>query len=190
MSSIEISPADGLPAVKVVLPRRHQDGRGFFSEIWRRDAMLAGGIENWFVQENHALSFASGTVRGLHFQIGEGAQAKLIRCSRGSIFDVAVDIRKGSPTFGRHVAVLLSAENWKQLYVPVGFAHGYCTLEPNTEVIYKVGAYYDPTAERGLAWDDPGIGIDWPISKDKAILVERDRSYPQLGELRDVFSFG
>src|SRR5262249_42107026 len=122
------------------------------------------GIDCRFVQENYALSRLAGTVRGLHFQIGSTAQAKLVRCPRGRILDVAVDIRRGSPTFGRHTAAVLSAENWKQLYVPAGFAHGYCTLEPDTEVLYKVTAYYDPPAERGLAWDDPVRGSHgrWP----------------------------
>jgi dTDP-4-dehydrorhamnose 3,5-epimerase len=127
------------------------------------------------------------TVRGLHFQVGETAQAKLVRCPRGSIFDVAVDIRRGSPTFGRHVAAVLSAENWMQMYIPVGFAHGYCTLEPETEVVYKVSAYYDPASERGLAWDDPEIKIAWPVSADRAILVARDRAYPRLAQLPDFF---
>jgi dTDP-4-dehydrorhamnose 3,5-epimerase len=142
-----------------------------------------------FVQENHTLSHARGTIRGLHFQIGASAQAKLIRCSRGSIFDVAVDIRRGSPTFGRHVAVVLSAENWTQLYVPIGFAHGYCTLEPDSEVIYKVTAYYDPAAERGLAWDDPEIAIAWPVDPKAAVLTERDRGLSRLADLPPYFSY-
>jgi dTDP-4-dehydrorhamnose 3,5-epimerase len=178
-----------LPAVHTIVPRRHQDGRGFFSEIWREDALRKAGISTRFVQENHALSHARGTVRGLHFQIGEAAQAKLIRCTRGSILDVAVDIRQGSPTFGRHVAAALSAENWKQLYVPVGFAHGYCTLDPDSEVIYKVTAYYDPTSERGLAWDDPEIAIAWPVDPQTAVLTDRDREFPRLAELPPYFSF-
>ena len=189
MSGIEIVPIDSLPDLKAIVPRRHQDDRGFFSEVFRIDAMRAAGITCAFVQENHVRSRASGTIRGLHFQIGNAAQAKLIRCSRGSILDVAVDIRRGSPWFGRHAAVTLSAENWRQLFVPTGFAHGYCTLEPDTEVIYKVSAYYDPAAERGLAWDDEAIGIDWPIARGDAILVTRDRGHPRLAELGDFFSF-
>ena len=121
---------------------------------------------------------------------GAAAQAKLVRCPRGSIFDVVVDIRHGSPTFGRHTSIVLSAKNWKQLYVPEGFAHGYCTLEPDTEVMYKVTAYYDPASERGLAWDDPDIGIAWPVSADRAVLTERDRTFPRLAELPDFFPFG
>jgi dTDP-4-dehydrorhamnose 3,5-epimerase len=189
MTPLEITGAEGLPAVRVILPRRHQDGRGFFSEVWREDALKNAGINCRFVQENHVLSHAMGTIRGLHFQIGQSAQAKLIRCTRGSILDVAVDIRRGSPTFGRHAAVVLSAENWKQVYVPVGFAHGYCTLDPNSEVIYKVTAYYDPKSERGVAWDDPEIGIAWPVDLATAVLTERDRALPRLAELPDFFPY-
>lgn len=189
MSGIEISAVEHLPDVKLVKARRYQDDRGFFSEVWRDDVWHAAGILVNFVQENHALSRAAGTVRGLHFQIGKAAQAKLIRCSRGAIFDVAVDIRRGSPTFGHHAAFVLSDENWQQLFVPVGFAHGYCTLEPDTEVIYKVSAFYEPAAERGLAWDDETIGIDWPIDRGHAILVARDRGYPKLPDLEAFFNF-
>jgi dTDP-4-dehydrorhamnose 3,5-epimerase len=189
MKSLEIAAAEGLPAVRVILPRRHQDARGYFSEIWRADELAAAGLSAPFVQENHAMSRAAGTIRGLHFQIGGSAQGKLIRCPRGSILDVAVDIRRGSPTFQRHVTALLSAENCKQLYVPAGFAHGYCTLEPDTEVIYKVTAYYDPGAERGVIWNDPAIGIAWPVAADEAILTGRDRTYPRLAELPDFFPF-
>ena len=151
--------------------------------------MRDAGIVRPFVQENHALSHASGTVRALHFQIGTAAQAKLIRCTRGSIFDVSVDIRRGSPTYGRHVAVVLSATNWEQLYVPEGFAHGYCTLEPESEVIYKVTVYYDPASERGLAWDDPDLAIAWPVDPKAAILAERDRGFPHLADLASYFSY-
>jgi dTDP-4-dehydrorhamnose 3,5-epimerase len=190
MTSLDVVAAEGVPAVRVITPRRHQDSRGFFSEVWRHDALMEAGIDVRFVQDNHAASRAAGTIRGLHFQIGGAAQAKLIRCPRGSIFDVAVDIRRGSPTFGRHTAIVLSGENWKQLYVPVGFAHGYCTLKPDTEVMYKVSAYYDPASERGLPWDDPEIGIAWPLRPDQAILTERDRMFPRLAELPDFFRFG
>jgi dTDP-4-dehydrorhamnose 3,5-epimerase len=184
---MDIVAAEGLPAVRVLLPQRHQDARGYFSEVWREDSMTRAGIKARFVQENHALSRASGTIRGLHFQVGPAAQGKLVRCLRGSILDVAVDIRHGSSTFGRYVSIVLSAENWKQVYVPIGFAHGYCTLEPNTEVLYKVTAYYDPESERGLAWDDPDIGIAWPVKAENAILVARDRAYPRLSELSTFF---
>jgi dTDP-4-dehydrorhamnose 3,5-epimerase len=186
---MDIVAAEGLPAVRVLSPQRHQDARGFFSEVWREDSMAQARIKVHFVQENHALSRAVGTIRGLHFQVAPAAQGKLVRCLRGSILDVAVDIRHGSSTFGRHVSIVLSAENWKQVYVPIGFAHGYCTLEPNTEVLYKVTAYYDPASERGLAWDDPDIRIDWPVKVEDAILVARDRAYPRLSELTTFFPF-
>ena len=189
MMSLDIVPVEGLPALRAILPRRHRDARGFFSEVWREDIMRNAGIHLRFVQENHALSRAAGTIRGLHFQIGEAAQAKLIRCSRGSILDVAVDIRRGSPTYGRHKTIILSEQNWMQLYVPVGFAHGYCTLQPDTEVIYKVTAYYDPSSERGLAWDDPEIGIAWPVNQERAIITERDRTFSRLAALPEFFRF-
>jgi dTDP-4-dehydrorhamnose 3,5-epimerase len=187
--SPDIAATQKVPALRVLSPVRHRDERGFFSEVWREDALARAGIGCRFVQENHALSRAPWTVRGLHFQIGRVAQAKLIRCSRGSIFDVAVDIRRGSPSFGRYLATVLSEENWHQLYVPAGFAHGYCTLEPDTEVIYKVSAYYDPQSERGVAWDDPELGISWPASAEAAILTDRDRAWPRLRELADCFSY-
>jgi len=186
---MDITAIEGLPAVRAILPSRHRDARGFFSEVWRDDAMQRVGIDARFVQENHALSYAAGTIRGLHFQIGKAAQAKLVRCCRGSMFDVAVDIRRGSPSFGRHVAVILSAENPKQLYVPVGFAHGYCTLEPDTEVLYKVSAYYDRDAERGVAWNDPDIAITWPAGVREPILAAKDRCFPRLADLPDFFPF-
>ena len=185
---LEVAPA-GLGGVRVLSPRRHQDARGFFSEVWREDVLRQAGITARFVQENHVLSHAAGTVRGLHFQIGKSAQAKLIRCPRGGILDVVVDIRRGSPGFGRHVAVVLSAGNWRQLYVPVGFAHGYCTLDPDSEVIYQVTAHYDPASERGLAWDDPAIAIAWPVAAKSAVLTDRDRAFPRLAELPDYFPF-
>jgi dTDP-4-dehydrorhamnose 3,5-epimerase len=189
MTLPEISAAKELPGVRVIVPARHADARGFFSEVWREDALDHAGLKCHFVQENYALSRAKGTVRGLHFQIGKAAQGKLIRCTRGSILDVAVDIRRGSPTFGRHMATVLSVVNWKQLYVPVGFAHGYCTLDSDTEVIYKVTAYYDPNSERGLAWNDPTIGIKWPVDPKEAVLTERDRILPLLADLPDFFPY-
>jgi dTDP-4-dehydrorhamnose 3,5-epimerase len=184
---MEIIAADGLPAVRIITPRRHRDDRGFFSEVWNQGGLHEAGIDARFMQDNHALSRPVGTLRGLHFQIGESAQGKLIRCSKGRIFDVAVDIRHGSPTFGRFAAVELSAENWRQVYVPVGFAHGYCTLEPDTEVIYKVTAYYDPASERGLLWNDPAIGIAWPVTTASAVIAERDATWPRLRDLPAYF---
>ncbi|MFL6796346.1 MAG: dTDP-4-dehydrorhamnose 3,5-epimerase [Xanthobacteraceae bacterium] len=178
-----------MPTLRIISPRRFRDERGFFSEIWRDDELRSAGVAAPFVQENHALSSMIGTVRGMHFQIGASAQAKLVRCPRGSILDVVVDIRRGSPTFGKCRKVVLSAENWRQLFVPAGFAHGYCTLEQDSEVIYKVSAYYDPSSERGLAWDDPELDIGWPVSAAQALLVSRDRNYPRLAELPDYFPY-
>jgi dTDP-4-dehydrorhamnose 3,5-epimerase len=189
MNTGDLRPTKELPGVRVFSPMRHRDERGFFSEVWRADAMKAAGIDAAFVQINHAFSHAVGTIRALHFQIGPSAQAKLVRCPCGSILDVAVDIRRNSPTFGQHVAVVLSAKNWQQLYIPVGYAHGYCVLEPNTEVIYKVSAYYDPKAERGVAWDDPDIGIKWPVTADCAVLAAKDRAYPRLKDTPDYFPY-
>ena len=189
MTTIDVVSAEGLAAVRIITPRRFTDARGFFSEVWRQDAMGDCGINVAFVQENHALSRAVGTIRGMHFQTGNSAQAKLIRCPRGSILDVAVDIRRGSPTFGRHVAITLTADNWKQAYIPVGFAHGYCTLEPDTEVMYKVSTYYDPASERGFAWNDPDVAIPWPFGPDQAVLAEKDHAYPRLAELPDYFPY-
>ena len=148
-----------IPAVKIVTPKKHGDARGFFSEVYNEAAFEAAGLHLNFVQDNHAFSAALGTLRGLHFQTPPFAQDKLLRVTRGRILDVAVDIRRSSPTFGRHVAVELSAENWRQLLVPIGFAHGYLTLEPDTEVLYKTTAVYSPANDRGVAWDDPDIGV-------------------------------
>lgn len=160
--------------VKLILPKIFRDERGFFSETYNQSAALAGGLDGEFVQDNHVLSRQAGVVRGLHFQIGATAQGKLIRVTKGSILDVAVDIRVGSPSFGRSVTQVLSAENWQQLWVPIGFAHGYCTLEPDTEVIYKVTAFYDPDSERGIQFDDPALEIQWPVSRAEAILSSKD----------------
>jgi dTDP-4-dehydrorhamnose 3,5-epimerase len=186
---MEIIAADGLAGVRIITPRRHRDDRGFFSEVWNQGRLGEAGIDVRFVQDNHALSRPVGTLRGLHFQIGASAQGKLIRCNKGRILDVAVDLRHGSPTFGRSVALELSAENWRQVYVPTGFAHGYCTLEPDTEVIYKVTAYYDPAAERGLLWNDPEIGIAWPVTTDSAVIAERDAKWPRLRDLPSYFVY-
>jgi dTDP-4-dehydrorhamnose 3,5-epimerase len=189
MSGVEISAARDLRGVRVLAPRRHADHRGFLSEVWREDALLRAGINCRFVQENHVFSHAKGTVRGLHFQVGNAAQAKLVRCARGAVLDVALDVRAGSPTFGRHVALELSAQNWKQIYVPVGFAHGFCTLSAESEVIYKMTAYHDPASERGVAWDDPALAIAWPVEPGGAVLSERDRALPPLAELPDFFPY-
>ncbi len=184
---MEIVAASPLQAVKIVTPKVHQDERGFFCETWREDRLQDAGLGARFVQDNHALSRARGTIRGLHFQIGAAAQGKLVRCVAGSILDVAVDIRRGSPTYGRHVTAVLSKANWQQIYVPAGFAHAYCTLEPDTEVIYKVTTYYDAAAERGIIWDDPAIAIAWPISRDQVLVSDKDRMLPRLADLPPYF---
>jgi dTDP-4-dehydrorhamnose 3,5-epimerase len=168
---------------------RHRDPRGFFSEVFREDVLRRHGIEVAFVQENHSLSVDPGVVRGLHFQVPPAGQAKLVRVGAGSILDVAVDIRTGSPSYGRHVAVVLSAEEGNQLFVPEGFAHGFCTLEPNTEVIYKVNRYYSPEHDLGLAWNDPRLAIDWPVSENQAVLSDKDRRQPALAELPAHFRY-
>jgi dTDP-4-dehydrorhamnose 3,5-epimerase len=169
--------------VKEIRPVRHRDPRGFFSEIFREDVLRRHGIDIAFVQENHSLSGDRGVVRGLHFQVPPEAQAKLVRAATGSILDVAVDIRQGSPSYGRHVAIVLSAAEGNQLFVPEGFAHGFCTLEPNTEIVYKVNRYYSAEHDRGLAWDDPALGIAWPVSAAEALLSDKDRHQPVLAEL-------
>jgi dTDP-4-dehydrorhamnose 3,5-epimerase len=175
--------------VKILKPARHGDSRGFFSEVFREDVLRTQGINVGFVQENHSLSVSKAVVRGLHFQIPPFAQAKLLRVTAGAIFDVAVDIRWGSPSFGRHVAVVLSASEWNQIFVPEGFAHGFCTLEPDTEVIYKVSNYYSAEHDRGVSWNDPDLAIDWPIEISKAILSDKDRHHPNLAGLPRFFRY-
>lgn len=177
-----------LADVRIVSPKRFGDDRGFFSEVYNRERFVEAGIPTEFVQDNHSWSAKVGTVRGLHFQSAPFAQDKLIRVVRGRILDVAVDLRRSSPTYGRHVAVELSAENWRQLLVPVGFAHGFCTLEPDTEVIYKVSGYYSAAHDHGLAWDDPALGIEWPFAPDRATLSDKDRRQPLLADLPPYFA--
>lgn len=179
--------ATEIPAVKIISPKKHGDHRGFFSETYNRASFAEAGIDLVFLQDNHSLSAAVGTLRGLHFQSAPFAQDKLVRVTKGRILDVAVDIRASSPTFGRHVAVELSAENWKQLLVPVGFAHGFVTLEPDTEVLYKVSALYGPQNDHGLAFDDPALGIDWKLSHEALTLSDKDRKHPRLSDLPRYF---
>lgn len=173
----------------LIVPTKRFDQRGFFSETYRGDVLAAEGVRAEFVQENHVYSNERGVLRGLHFQTPPRAQGKLVRCTRGAILDVAVDIRSGSPTYGRHVAVELSAKNWRQLWVPPGFAHGYLTLEAHCEVIYKVTDYWAPDYERGIAWDDPTIGIDWGVSVPDLILADKDRVNPPISEIGPVFHY-
>jgi dTDP-4-dehydrorhamnose 3,5-epimerase len=175
--------------VLLLTPTRHTDPRGFFSETFRADVFAADGINAIFVQDNHAYSSQKGVLRGLHFQIPPHAQGKLVRCSRGAILDVAVDIRRGSPSYGRHVATELSAANWKQLWIPPGFAHGYVTLENDCEVIYKVTDYYARECDRGIAFDDPALAIDWWIPAGDLLLSDKDRKHPRLSEMPFSFQF-
>jgi dTDP-4-dehydrorhamnose 3,5-epimerase len=179
--------ATAIPDVKVLVPRQFKDHRGFFSEVYSRKALRDLGIGCEFVQDNHSLSVEKGVLRGLHYQLPPMAQDKLIRVVRGSILDVAVDVRRSSPTFGRHVAMEISADNWRQIFVPVGFAHGFVTLEPNTEVLYKVSAPYSPEHERGVKWNDPALGIDWGIAETQPVLSARDQNHPALSAAKDLF---
>lgn len=179
---------DGL---MLITPKRYRDDRGFFSETYNR-ALLAkeAGIDREFVQDNFSQSVAAGTIRGMHFQAPPMAQAKLVRVTKGSVIDIVVDIRQGSPTYGRWVSAILSAENWAQIWVPEGFAHGFCTLEPDTEVAYKVTQYYSAEHDRGLAWDDPALAISWPVAAKDAVLSDKDRKHPRLGDLDQHFTYG
>ncbi|HVY88474.1 MAG TPA: dTDP-4-dehydrorhamnose 3,5-epimerase [Hyphomonadaceae bacterium] len=176
-----------IPDIILIEPRRHADERGYFIETYKEASWRAGGIVETFVQDNESLSKMPGTIRGLHFQIVPMAQAKLVRCTAGAILDVAVDIRRGSATYGKHVAVELTASSGRQVYVPVGFAHAYCTLEPDTVVEYKVSSPYDPTSERGLAWNDPALGIAWPLAGRAPVMSPRDMNHPRLAELPAYF---
>jgi dTDP-4-dehydrorhamnose 3,5-epimerase len=178
-----------IPDVLLLTPRRFGDERGWFSETYsaRSFGPVLGDVE--FCQDNQAFSAARGTLRGLHFQSPPEPQAKLIRVLRGSIFDVAVDIRVGSPTYGRWVGETLTAERGEQLFVPRGFAHGYCTLEPHTEVAYKVDGYYAPDCDGGLAWNDPYLNITWPIPPAEAILSDKDRVLPSFANFLSPFRY-
>jgi dTDP-4-dehydrorhamnose 3,5-epimerase len=185
---LQIQPLE-IDGLLLITPNKHGDERGFFSEVFRADILAQHGVEAPFVQDNHAFSAQVGVLRGLHYQAPPSAQGKLVHCPHGAILDVAVDIRRGSPSFGQHVSVELSAVNWRQLWVPPGFAHGYVTLEPNTEVLYKVTTYYDPTADRGIAWDDPALGIDWRLSASQVILSAKDQRNPPLAEVEVPFTY-
>ncbi len=178
-----------LPGVLLLEPERHGDARGFFSETWNRRRLAAAGIKRDFVQDNHSRSSARFTLRGLHFQVAPHPQAKLVRVPRGAVLDVVVDLRRDQPTFGRHLAVVLSEAAWNQLYVPEGFAHGYCTLEPDSEVIYKVTEYHAAEAERGLHFADPALGIAWPVAAEAMRVNQRDLGWPRLAEMpADLFA--
>lgn len=179
-----------IPEVLILKPRKFEDDRGFFSETYnqKRALELAGLPEN-FVQDNVSLSKQKGTVRGIHFQTPPFAQDKLVRVLKGSILDVAVDLRKGSPTFGKHVAVELSSDNFEQLFIPKGFGHAFCTLEDNTEVMYKVTDYYAPQNDAGIIWNDPDLGINWPIKDGEALLSAKDAILPLFKNIESVFTY-
>ena len=179
---LEVRPL-ALDGVLEIRPRRFGDDRGFFSEVWREDRLAEAGIRARFVQDNHSFSKARGVLRGLHYQLPPAEQDKLVRVARGSVFDVAVDIRPGSMTFGRWAGVVLSAKEWNQLFIPAGFAHGFVTLEEETEVLYKASAFYAPELERAVRFDDPTIGIDWPIDVEQLVLSEKDRAAPLLRQI-------
>lgn len=178
-----------VPGIRILTPKRRSDARGVFCETYSRARYALVGIAEEFVQDNQSFSYDVGVVRGLHFQTQPYAQAKLVRVIRGRILDVVVDIRFGSPTFGRHVATELSADAGNQIYVPIGFAHGLCTLEPHTEVLYKVSAPYAPEHESGLAWDDPDLAIAWPVGPEAAILSPKDARQPRLKDLPRHFAY-
>ena len=178
-----------IPEVKIITPKKFGDNRGFFSETYNHRDWIEAGIDLTFVQDNHSRSAEQGTLRGLHYQIAPMAQGKLVRVARGAILDVAVDLRSGSPTFGQHVSEVITAANWKQVLVPIGFAHGYVTLEPDTEVLYKTTDFYSVEHERGISWNDPDLAIDWTIGKRQAILSEKDLALPLLSQVTDLFEY-
>ena len=178
-----------LPGVVILTPRRFGDARGFFSESWSRKALSQQGLDHDFVQDNHSVSAKANTLRGLHFQAPPHAQAKLVRCGRGCLFDVAVDIRRGSPTFARWVGVELSFENGRQLLIPAGFLHGFATRAPDTEIVYKCTDYYAPDADGAVRFDCPDIGIDWGLTGDP-VLSDKDAGAPRLAQFTSPFIYG
>ncbi|UZD70434.1 dTDP-4-dehydrorhamnose 3,5-epimerase [Brucella sp. JSBI001] len=177
----------GIDGVFEISPRKFGDDRGFFSETYNAKSFAEAGIELTFVQDNHSYSAAKGVVRGLHYQLPPFAQDKLVRVTHGAILDVAVDIRKSSPTFGKWVALEVSAEKWNQILVPKGFAHGFITLVENTEVIYKVTDYYSPMHDRSIRFDDPAIGIEWPLPSSGVQLSDKDQKAPLFADA-EVFA--
>lgn len=178
-----------IPGVRLLIPRHIGDERGYFAETFRADFFAEHIGDVAFAQDNESLSAKVGTVRGLHFQSDPHAQGKLVRCTAGALFDVAMDIRQGSPTYGQWVAETLTPANGRQLWVPPGFAHGFCSLEPNTVICYKVTDYYSAECDKGVAWDDPAIGISWPDIADPETLSPKDREQPLLADLPAYFSW-
>jgi len=178
-----------IPDIKLIIPKRFADSRGYFFEAWRENIFRQEVDDVTFVQDNQSMSAKKGTLRGLHFQKPPAAQGKLVRVLRGSVFDVAVDIRQGSPAYGQHVAITLNAVDGAQLWVPPGFLHGFCALEDNTEVLYKVTSYYSPAHDSGVLWNDPALGIKWPVRPEAVLLSDKDQRHPRLSELPDFFVY-
>ncbi|MFG1305816.1 dTDP-4-dehydrorhamnose 3,5-epimerase [Xanthobacter autotrophicus] len=178
-----------IPEIVKITPARFGDNRGYFSEVFKDEWFRQNVADTSFVQDNQSLSAAAGTIRGLHFQLDPFAQGKLVRCIAGAIFDVAVDIRVGSPSFGRWVGVELTADNGDQLWIPPGFAHGFATLTSDCVILYKVTAPYSAAHDRGLLWNDPDIGIDWPVAVDGAVLSDKDMKQPRLADLSPSFAY-
>jgi dTDP-4-dehydrorhamnose 3,5-epimerase len=187
VSDVSQAQTTALDGVRLLCPRKFKDERGFFAETYNRQMLQRLGIDIDFVQDNHSLSHESGTIRGLHYQVPPFAQAKLVRVIRGRVLDVVVDIRRSSPTFGRHFVTELTAENYEQILVPVGFAHGFCTLEPESEIVYKVSNYYSAAHDRGILWNDSQLGIQWPVTEEQAVLSDKDRRQPLLRQVSELF---
>jgi dTDP-4-dehydrorhamnose 3,5-epimerase len=178
-----------IPDVKLIVPKRFTDARGYFSQTWSDEFFRRRIADLAFVQDNQSLTLKKGTLRGLHFQKPPFSQGKLVRVVRGSIFDIAVDIRKGSPTYMQHVAIALDAHEGSQLWVPPGFLHGFCTLEDSTEVFYKVTSYYSPNHDAGVLWNDPSLGINWPLDAASVMLSEKDQRLPLFRDLPELFTY-
>ena len=178
-----------LPGLILLKPRRFSDSRGYFVETYNEKAFRAAGIAAKFVQDNQSFSAAKGTIRGLHFQLPPAPQAKLVRVLQGSVYDVAIDLRVGSPTFGRSEGARLTAEGGEQIFVPRGFAHGFCTLEPDTLVAYKVDEFYAPASDSGLIWNDPTLAIKWPVAAHDAVLSEKDHKLSRFADFKSPFRY-
>ena len=179
-----------IDGVVKITPQRFADSRGYFVETYNKRVIADAGVTLDFIQDNEALSADVGTLRGLHFQVAPEPQTKLVRVITGAIFDAVVDLRDGSPTYGKWCGTTLTAAGGEQLFVPAGFAHSYCTLEPNTLVAYKVDGFYNKGAERGIRWDDPDIGVEWPIARDRIKVSEKDAALPFLRDAAAPFRFG
>jgi dTDP-4-dehydrorhamnose 3,5-epimerase len=188
-SSMEIEKTE-LPGVLLLKPRRFVDGRGYFVEVFSERTFSNAGVKTGFVQENQSYSIKAGTIRGLHFQVPPAPQAKLVRVLRGAIFDVAADLRQGSPTYGQWISKILTAEHGEQLFIPRGFAHGFCTMEPDSEVLYNVDGFYAPECDSGLNWSDPDLKINWPIDAKAAILSDKDAKLGFFKDFVSPFHFG